>query len=41
MLHVVKMIRRRYPDKSESIIRILVALSFATLLIGVGLLLAQ
>ena len=39
MLHVLKMIRRRYPEKATGIIATLAAVSGSVLLIGVGLLL--
>ena len=39
MLHVVKLIRHRYPDKSGRIIASLVAVSASALLVGIGLLL--
>lgn len=38
MLHVVHMIRRRYPDRAGSITRSLVLASGSALLAGIGLL---
>ena len=39
MIHVVKLIRRRFPDSSGRIISSLVALSASALAIGIGILL--
>jgi hypothetical protein len=41
MLHVVKLIQRRYASRSDRIIVSLVALSASALLVGIGLLLWQ
>jgi len=40
MLHVVKMIRRRYPDRAGTITRTLVLASGSALLAGIGMLIA-
>lgn len=40
MLHVVKMIQRRYPERSGGILRTAVIASGSALLAGIGLLIA-
>jgi hypothetical protein len=39
MIHIVKLIERRFPEKSGTIIRVLAVLSVGALVIGIGLLL--
>ncbi len=39
MIHIVKLIERRFPEKSRTLIRILMVLSLAALAAGIGLLL--
>lgn len=41
MLHVIKMIDRRYPERAGSITRTLVIASGSALLAGIGLLLVS
>jgi hypothetical protein len=38
-MHIVKLIRRRFPEQSNSVIGVLVFLSASALLIGIGILL--
>lgn len=40
MIHVVKMIHRRYPERAGSITRMLVITSGSALLLGLGMLIA-
>jgi hypothetical protein len=40
MIHVVKMIKRRYPERAGSITRTFVIASGSALLLGVGMLIA-
>jgi hypothetical protein len=40
MIHVVKMIQRRYPERGRSITRTLVIASGSAILLGIGMLVA-
>ena len=40
MIHIVKLIERRFPEKSATIIRVLTILSVGALVIGIALLLS-
>ena len=40
MIHVVKMIQRRYPDRAGSITRTLVIVFGSALVLGIGMLIA-